>query len=218
MPARQVVLPTSSEFSHPMQLPSRQQSTPVNPLAATLMDFPASVANKRLTAELSPLDTTLTKNGGVGGIMVNQLPLSSSVSTRLQPSFVLNRFHTLSFSISCNSCVCHSYENCRVCTNNSHSGSPRVQPRGTLRSTLARRSLGGLCANSVPFFALSTFYCQLSTSRSPKSLLCHTSEPPGEADKILAGSVGRKRIPFSRYNWRYGCAIDCAGYRRHAAG
>src|SRR6266850_961214 len=139
MPARQVVLLTSSESFHPVQLPSRQRIAPVNPLAATHVDLPASVANKRLTAELSPLDATLTKNRRGGGVMVNQLPLSSNVPTRLQPPFVLNRFHTLSFSISCNSCVCHSYENCRVCTNNSHSGSPREQPRGTLRSTLARR-------------------------------------------------------------------------------
>src|SRR5207244_3853874 len=36
----------------------------VRPLAATLMDLPASVANKRLTEELSPLDATLTKNTG----------------------------------------------------------------------------------------------------------------------------------------------------------
>src|SRR5882762_7282434 len=51
---------------------------------------PASVANKRLTARLSPLDATLTKNGG----------------------------HVLF--------VCHSCENCRVCTNNSHSGTRPV--------------------------------------------------------------------------------------------
>src|SRR6267142_1717191 len=36
--------------------------------------------------------------------------------------FVFNRLRTLSFSVSRNSFVCHSYENCRVCTNNSHSG------------------------------------------------------------------------------------------------
>ncbi len=41
-------------------------------------------------------------------------------------SFVFKGFHTLSFSVSRNSCICHSYENCRVCTNNSHSG---TQPR-----------------------------------------------------------------------------------------
>src|SRR5216684_5014181 len=39
----------------------------VSPLEATLMDLLASVANKRLTTMLSPLDATLTKNiGGVG--------------------------------------------------------------------------------------------------------------------------------------------------------
>jgi hypothetical protein len=35
------------------------------PLSATLMNLPASVANKRLTLRLSPLDATLTKNIGV---------------------------------------------------------------------------------------------------------------------------------------------------------
>src|SRR6266446_1180137 len=41
--------------------PSRHPS----PLAATLMVFPASVANKRLTVGLNPLDATLTKNRGL---------------------------------------------------------------------------------------------------------------------------------------------------------
>ncbi len=37
----------------------------LSPLDATLMDLPASVANKGLTAWLNPLDATLTKNRGV---------------------------------------------------------------------------------------------------------------------------------------------------------
>src|SRR6266699_3388300 len=37
----------------------------ISPLAATLMGLLASVANKRLTTCLSPLDATLTKNRGV---------------------------------------------------------------------------------------------------------------------------------------------------------
>jgi hypothetical protein len=37
----------------------------VSPLAATLMDVHARVANKRLTPQLSPLDAILTKNRGV---------------------------------------------------------------------------------------------------------------------------------------------------------
>src|SRR5713226_8170229 len=39
-------------------------SSSLSPLAATLMDLPASVANKRLTVRLSPLAATLTKNTG----------------------------------------------------------------------------------------------------------------------------------------------------------
>ena len=38
------------------------------------------------------------------------------------PVFVFKRLHTLSFSVSRKSCVCHSYENSWVCTNNSHCG------------------------------------------------------------------------------------------------
>jgi len=41
-------------------------SSSLSPLAATLMDLPASVANKRLTVRLSPLAATLTKNRGEG--------------------------------------------------------------------------------------------------------------------------------------------------------
>jgi hypothetical protein len=50
MCARQVVLLTPPKSSHPIQLLSRQQYAPVNPLAATLTSLPASVANKKLMA------------------------------------------------------------------------------------------------------------------------------------------------------------------------
>ena len=39
---------------------------PLSPLPATLIGAPASVANKRLTAQLNLLDATLTKNRGMG--------------------------------------------------------------------------------------------------------------------------------------------------------
>jgi len=42
-------------------------------------------------------------------------------SPQISP-FVFKSFRTLSFSVACNSFACHSYENCRVCTNSSHSG------------------------------------------------------------------------------------------------
>jgi len=67
MLARQVVLLTPSKSSALTQLLSRQHFLPVSPLAATLMDLPASVANKGLTAWLNPLDATLTKIRGGGG-------------------------------------------------------------------------------------------------------------------------------------------------------
>ena len=45
---------------------SRHRFASISHLDATLTDLPASVANKRLTVLLSPLDATLTKNTGVG--------------------------------------------------------------------------------------------------------------------------------------------------------
>jgi hypothetical protein len=38
----------------------------ISPSAATLMDIPASVANKQLTEKLNPLDATLTEKMEVG--------------------------------------------------------------------------------------------------------------------------------------------------------
>jgi len=72
MHPRQTVVLTASNSLHLSPLLSRPQLALLTPLAATLMDFPASVANKRLTAGLSPLPATLTKNTGGGGLIVNQ--------------------------------------------------------------------------------------------------------------------------------------------------
>jgi hypothetical protein len=55
---------------HPTRLIPRPHTVRVSPLDATLMVFPASVANKRLTVWLSPLDATLTKNSGEGGLLL----------------------------------------------------------------------------------------------------------------------------------------------------
>src|SRR6266446_5754664 len=43
---------------------------------------------------------------------------------RICKPLVFYALRTLPSSVSRNSFVCHSYENCRVCTNNSHSGTP----------------------------------------------------------------------------------------------
>jgi hypothetical protein len=71
------VLLTPSKSSALIQLPSCQQSTPINPLDATLVDSPASAANKRLTGNLNPVDATLTKNPGVGCPPTSALPVCS---------------------------------------------------------------------------------------------------------------------------------------------
>src|SRR5712664_2198514 len=62
-----------SESSAPTQLLSRQHFVRISPLAATLMDLPASVADNRLTARLSPLAATLTKNRGVGVLLLTKI-------------------------------------------------------------------------------------------------------------------------------------------------
>jgi len=69
---------------------------PLSPLAATLVDLPASVANKRLTARLNPLDATLTKNTGVG--LPDSGTLHSPLATR-RCTQVLS-FHTLPHSFA----------------------------------------------------------------------------------------------------------------------
>src|SRR5882672_5655889 len=87
MCARQVAPFSPPNLSHPLALLSRQQRVPVSPLAATLMDRLASVAYKRLTAGLTPLNATLTKNRGVEGVMVNQTSAERCLS-RLSRSLV----------------------------------------------------------------------------------------------------------------------------------
>jgi len=48
------------------QRESMDLSRTLSSLAATLMDVPASIANKRLAARLTPLAATLTENTGEG--------------------------------------------------------------------------------------------------------------------------------------------------------
>jgi hypothetical protein len=67
--ARQVVFLTPT-VSHPRPSLSYKQHGHISSLAATHMDLFASVANKRLTAKLTPLAATLTKNRGEGWIPI----------------------------------------------------------------------------------------------------------------------------------------------------
>ena len=50
------------------------------------------------------------------------IPHCSLPTTHFSDPYLFMRLRTLSFSVSRKSCICHSYENCRVCTNNSHLG------------------------------------------------------------------------------------------------
>ena len=123
MASRRAVILTSSRFSHPTQLLSRQQSAPVSPLTATLMNLSASIANKELTENLSLLDSTLTKNRGEGGVMVNQLhPVSQrSIALTKRPLFSVasTLFH---FSYPVSPVFATLTKTTGVYSNNSHSG------------------------------------------------------------------------------------------------
>jgi hypothetical protein len=76
----------------------------LSPLAATFMDLPASVANKRLTAWLCPLDATLIKNRRSGVLWSF---LVAPPYRYVPPTYLL--------------CL-PLLRNCRVCTQNSYSG------------------------------------------------------------------------------------------------
>src|SRR5712691_9928067 len=112
-------------------------------------------------------------------------PLSCTQLTRetpLIPVFVFKTLRTLSFSVSSKSCVCRSYENGRVCTNNSHSGTLRRAPANLplnyfdggasrfFRSAHFAFSATGVCPDPVaalnPSF-LSTLNFQPSAFPSP---------------------------------------------------
>src|SRR6266702_4734210 len=97
--------------------------------------------------------------------------LSSALTKNTAP-FVFKRLRTLPSSVSSKFCVCRSYENDRVCTNNSRSGTPRcaLATRPSAISVVATSFfLSAYSAFSVisalnPFFSfLSTFNFQLWT-------------------------------------------------------
>ena len=78
---------------------------PVSPLTATLMDLPASVANKRLTVLVNPLDATYKKQGGLGVLWLTRFAskidvLTNPGSRRTYPNFPLLN-HSISPWQSC---------------------------------------------------------------------------------------------------------------------
>src|SRR6266436_5297142 len=138
---------------------SPQPTIALSPLAATLMDFLASVANKRLTARLSPLDATLTKY--TGGWSLN-LP---TLSTRA-PTYSLC-FQTVAHSLARRKTQLFSFQSIPHSLSENTRGGGRVPLVDwpsflSARATLLRQSfllfrlcelcdLGDLCVNSVSF-------------------------------------------------------------------
>src|SRR5712671_1708368 len=101
MRPRPAVLLTPPKSSHPCSLLSCQRLAHLTPLAATLMDSSASVANKRLTTGLSPLAATLTKNAGWGphpfrvSTFRSKLRRSSRAEIPTGSAFSTSSFHFL---------------------------------------------------------------------------------------------------------------------------
>jgi hypothetical protein len=104
---------TPSKARHHKALLHRQHRAPLSPLPATLTDHPVSAANKRLTATLTPLDATLTKNRGEGqgppfepfNLQTFQ-PANGSVPNSLPHTFLANPQQLTPY-------LSHSYKNHR---------------------------------------------------------------------------------------------------------
>jgi hypothetical protein len=111
MLARKVVSQTFPESLHLITLPSRQHRAPISPLSATLTNLLASVANKRLTENLTRLDATLTKNWGLGSaaaVKLANLP-TRKPEDHLRPNSFAHTF--LATPHPLNPLLSHSYKN-----------------------------------------------------------------------------------------------------------
>ena len=127
--------------------------------------------------------------------------LTPSVSLRLSelPCYKPNEqsdFHspyTLPSSVSCKSFACHSYENCRVCTNNSHSGThPPTFKRFNVQ-TIPRSIpfLFTLLRTLLPFFALSCIRTKLNPFLFNRfHTLCPKTRGAGGTPYFLASRNG----------------------------
>ena len=168
----QVVLLTCSESFHPTQLLSRQHFVRVSPLAATFMVSPASVANKRLTVGLGPLDATLTRTRGRG------LQLSSeAVSPSWHSPFPLP---TISFVFILLRTLLHNGAGTTLFQSFSYalfSSRRRVYPSHRILDLATRRQLSHCTSNalffltSLPRYLLTSL--PLGALRAPLATLFH---------------------------------------------
>ena len=161
------------------------------------MDLPASVANKRLTAGLNPLNATLTENRGEGVLWLTSSfrrklhSMNSLVFTRLRTLFRNGSSLGVSFSI-----VSALFPLLRG-----------VQ--GSLPQSLILRSANPqrLCVSAVSFPGIapccprSTFSCQPSRSHPSPPLLqspTHGSPTPRPAFPLRSPLARRNRPRHSR--------------------
>ena len=114
------------------------------------------------------------------------------------PFFVFKTLRTLSFSVSRKSCVCHSYENGRVCTNNSHSG--------TLRRALANLPLNYFDGGASRFFR-SAHFALSATGLCPDRV--GASNPSFSFDFQLSTFNSRPPHPLSPF-FSHPCGLFCA--------
>jgi len=147
--------------------------------------------------------------------------LSCTQTTRetpLIPVFVFKRLHTLSFSVSCKPCVCHSYENCRVYTSNSHSGTLNYFDRGTIRFFRSAQSV----RSAALLFSLVTRHLPPDSSplfSHPSKLFC-TRQKLNPFVFMQFRTLCEKRrgvgTPLALFTWKNGEASD-AGVEGHTS-
>src|SRR5260370_1337965 len=205
--SRQAVLLTPPRSSHPSRLLSRQHFACANPLAATLMHLPASVANKRFTARLSPLAATLTKKTGYllqaksfslfFFPVLSSTPLGASEPLRL-PLRLPSSVHSPKFRILQSLCLQLLRK---------HRGCGGILPISTLiarnSSELFQQHTCGGGGTLIPYFitSLLPYLAASSSHESPVTIRCiiPPREHPSERSRMPGpGLPHRKRNHHSR--------------------
>ena len=142
----------------------------------------------------SPLASTLTKRDAHNSFIIrlyenSRVSLEFTAKFSEESGFVLSIFsvlkvsekcalpkpfqfialRTVSFSVACKSIACHSYENCRVCTNNFHSGTQFLKNYFN-----SGRISGGM--NHLQGAGFTSHLLRLTPSSSADSINSHPAE------------------------------------------
>ena len=94
----------------------------------------------------------------------------------LPKPFQFRVLRTLSFSVACKCFACHSYENCRVCTNNSHCGTQFLKNyfnSGRISGGMNRLPDAGFTGHRSPS---TSHLLRLTPSPSDDSINSHPAE------------------------------------------